>query len=277
MILSLTLWSSQIKYINCINSVNDQMTRKTTLSDTIQIIREKKIDYIDEASITSLINGVLYAYGWNVFDPYEVEPQHSVYNGKVDLAVKLFRNRKIFIEIKKSSENLKNHEKQLKDYLRNAVDVQFGVLTNSTSWWFYTTSKDENNHIEIIREAEVDIKKNKDSYIERIFSQYLSKEKLSDEWYETNLEILNSNSPNRLSSLFRLRSMKDKRIIEPLIKIYKEDVDESMKSSAFFGLMELHKEFGLNDGYLEPLLEIALNDKSPNIREQAKKVQEQIK
>lgn len=253
------------------------MTRKTTLSDTIQIIRKKKIDYIDEASITSLINGVLYAYGWNVFDPYEVEPQHSVYNGKVDLAVKLFRNRKIFIEIKKSSENLKNHEKQLMDYLRNAVDVQFGVLTNSTSWWFYTTSKDENNHIEIIREAEVDIKKNKDSYIERIFSQYLSKEKLSDEWYETNLEILNSNSPNRLSSLFRLRIMKDKRIIEPLIKIYKEDVDESMKSSAFFGLMELHEEFGLNDGYLEPLLEIALNDKSPNIRKQAKKVQEQIK
>jgi hypothetical protein len=135
------------------------------LSDTLQIIRDKRIEFIDEASITSLINGVLYSYGWNVFDPYEVEPQYYVYDGsgffgKVDLALKLFGQRKIFIEIKQSTEKLHNHEKQIKDYLYNTNDVPVGVLTNASSWWFYICSRDKNNEILIRSSQTIYQKKN---------------------------------------------------------------------------------------------------------------------
>ena len=57
----------------------------------------------------------------------------------------------------------------------------------------------------------------------------LSKTKLVEEWYQTNLDILNSlnsNSSQRFSALLRLRSMNDKRVIEPLLKIFKEDEDD---------------------------------------------------
>ena len=53
------------------------------LSDTIQVIREKDIDSVLEAGITSLIHGILYSQGWNVFDPYEVIPQHEVSQDKL--------------------------------------------------------------------------------------------------------------------------------------------------------------------------------------------------
>jgi len=84
-----------------------------TLSEMIQIIRIERNEYLNEASITSIVNGILYSYGWNVFDPREVSPQYNIYSEehpkRVDLALKLFGLRKIFIEIKdiKKARNLK--------------------------------------------------------------------------------------------------------------------------------------------------------------------------
>ena len=211
----------------------------TSLTDTIKIIKENRIEFIDEASITSLINGILYAYGWDVFNPYEVEPQHfvfedSVYSGRVDIALKLFGHRKVFVEIKQSTEKLEKHEKQLTDYLRKTVDVHVGVLTNAESWWFYTSSINKNNEIKIKCEEKVNIYLDNDSKFDEILSNYISKTKLVEEWYNTNLDILNSNSSQRFSALLRLRSMNDKRVIEPLLQIFKEDEDDYMRSSSLF-------------------------------------------
>ena len=156
----------------------------TSLTDTIKIIKENRIEFIDEASITSLINGILYAYGWDVFNPYEVEPQHfvfedSVYSGRVDIALKLFGHRKVFVEIKQSTEKLEKHEKQIMDYLRKTVDVHVGVLTNAESWWFYTSSIDKNNEIKIKCEEKVNIYLDNDSKIDEILSNYIIKNKIS--------------------------------------------------------------------------------------------------
>ena len=164
------------------------------LSDTINIIKENRIEFIDEACITSLINGVLDSYGWNVFDPYEIEPQHyvfedSIYSGRVDIALKLFGHRKIFVEIKKSTEKLEKHEKQLTDYLHRTTDVHVGVLTNAESWWFMLfSSRDINDDIRIKREVKVNIYLDGDSKIHEILSRYLSKTQLVEKWYKTNLD-----------------------------------------------------------------------------------------
>lgn len=268
---------------------------KKILSDTIQIIREKDIDSILEASITSLIYGILYSQGWNVFDPYEVIPQHEVSQKKgrvkydeiesnskkkVDLAVELFYRKKIFIEIKKSDQKLIKHEKQLKDYLLSipkpriglTPEVPIGVLTNATSWWFYEILDDKNNRTKIVRKETVNIDKDNDFDIERIFSNYLSRDKMVEEWYQTNINILNSNNSQRMSAIRNLRKMKDKRVIEPFKKIITEDNGANLKSVAFEGIIELYDK---ND--LKTFLKETIHDPSPSMRKRAEKHLEKIK
>ena len=71
---------------------------KKILSETIRLIRDEKTEYFNEASITSLVCGILYSYGWNVFDPNEVAPQYNIRSEKhpqrVDLALKLLVKEK---------------------------------------------------------------------------------------------------------------------------------------------------------------------------------------
>lgn len=265
------------------------------LSETIRIIREQNIDSILEAGITSLIYGILYSQGWNVFDPYEVVPQHEVskikpksdHDGyewnskkKVDLAVELFDCTKIFIEIKKSDQKLVRHEKQLKNYLLSIPkakiglkpEVPIGVLTNATSWWFYEILNNKYNQIKVVRKKTVNIDKDNDFDIERIFSNYLSRDKMVEEWYETNINILNSNTSQRMSAIRNLRKMKDKRVIEPFKKIIIEDNGANLKSVAFEGIIELYDK---ND--LKTFLKETLHDPSPSMRERAEKHLEKIK
>ena len=52
--------------------------------------------------------------------------------------------------------------------------------------------------------------------------------------------------------------MNDKRIIEPFTKIFKEDENDLMRSSALFGLVELNKKNNLKTSNLKPLLKAAL-------------------
>jgi len=43
----------------------------------LEIIRNKNLNRIRESGITSIIKGIIYFNGWNVFDPFEVKPQPS--------------------------------------------------------------------------------------------------------------------------------------------------------------------------------------------------------
>ena len=117
---------------------------KKILSETIRLIRDEKTEYFNEASITSLVCGILYSYGWNVFDPNEVAPQYNIRSEKhpqrVDLALKLLV-KKILIEIKDIKRQIKKYEYQLKGYLNKIPDVKVGILTNSASWWFIIRMK----------------------------------------------------------------------------------------------------------------------------------------
>lgn len=80
--------------------------------------------------------------------------------------------RHVFIEVKKVSENLNDHETQIVGYLEDAEDVKIGVLTNAVSWIFYKFDTESNT---IVHKEEINVKSDPDSKIKEIFNDYLSK------------------------------------------------------------------------------------------------------
>ena len=79
---------------------------------------------------------ILNNLGWDVFDTSEVTPEYSVSGGRVDFALRIQSINKVFLEIKKTSENLENHQQQLV-YYAFQQGVKLAILTNGITWQFY--------------------------------------------------------------------------------------------------------------------------------------------
>ena len=90
----------------------------------------------EEATKQGAILPILSALGWNCFDINEVTPEFSVGNGRVDYCLHIERRKAIFIEVKRASEELERHEKQLLEYAFE-YGIEIAVLTNGLTWWFY--------------------------------------------------------------------------------------------------------------------------------------------
>ena len=74
--------------------------------------------------------------GWDVFDTTEVTPEYSVGGRRVDFALRIQTINKVFLEIKKTSEDLENHQEQLV-YYAFQQGVKLAILTNGITWQFY--------------------------------------------------------------------------------------------------------------------------------------------
>lgn len=79
---------------------------------------------------------ILKNLGWDVFDTSEVMPEYSVGGRRVDFALRIQSINKVFLEIKKTSENLENHQEQLV-YYAFQQGVKLAILTNGITWQFY--------------------------------------------------------------------------------------------------------------------------------------------
>ena len=79
---------------------------------------------------------ILNNLGWEVFDTNEVVPEYSVGGRRVDFALRIQSINKVFLEIKKTSENLDNHQEQLV-YYAFQQGVKLAILTNGITWQFY--------------------------------------------------------------------------------------------------------------------------------------------
>ncbi len=79
---------------------------------------------------------ILNNLGWDVFDTSEVTPEYSVGGRRVDFALRIQSINKVFLEIKKTSENLENHQEQLV-YYAFQQGVKLAILTNGITWQFY--------------------------------------------------------------------------------------------------------------------------------------------
>jgi len=91
----------------------------------------------DESSIKNgVILRVFSLLTWDIFNVDEVKPECVVGSRRVDYSLCIFNENKVFIEVKRPSENLENHQEQLLDYSFRE-GIQLAVLTNGLTWWFY--------------------------------------------------------------------------------------------------------------------------------------------
>ena len=108
-----------------LEKILDSLSRNTSL-----------LNKTEEATKQGAILPILAALGWNCFDIDEVTPEFSVGNGRVDYCLRLEQKKAVFIEVKRASEELEKHEKQLLEYAFE-FGVEIAVLTNGLTWWFY--------------------------------------------------------------------------------------------------------------------------------------------
>lgn len=111
---------------------------KERLVSTINEIRTNRPMLIsDEASIKSgVVLRLLSLLGWNPFDVNEVKPEYTVESKRVDFSLRINGTNKVFIEVKRSNENLEIHQEQLLAYSFRE-GVKQAILTNGITWWFY--------------------------------------------------------------------------------------------------------------------------------------------
>lgn len=108
----------------------------------------KKMDissFQDEMSTKQgIILPILYALGWNIFDPNEVKPEYVIDGYRIDYSLIIDRSNKIFIEVKKHNTDLNKYQEQLINYSFRE-NIKISILTNGITWWFYLPSKLEIN------------------------------------------------------------------------------------------------------------------------------------
>ena len=93
--------------------------------------------YSEETTKQAVVLKILSALGWDPFEPEEVYPEYSIRNGgRVDYSLRYNGINKVFIEVKKISEDLERHQEQLLNYSFHE-GVKLAILTNGISWWFY--------------------------------------------------------------------------------------------------------------------------------------------
>lgn len=111
---------------------------KEQLLSFIENIRaDKRVNSFDEAAgKQGVILPLLSKLGWDVFNIDEVKPEQEAGGGNVDYALRLNNSNKVFIEVKRPSEDLENHQEQLLDYSFKK-GVRLAILTNGLTWWFY--------------------------------------------------------------------------------------------------------------------------------------------
>lgn len=111
---------------------------KSNIMKTIEnICNDSSFVRLDEASIkSSVILRILSILSWDIFNINEVRPEYTVESKRVDYSLRVNNTNKVFIEVKRPSEDLEQHQEQLLNYsFREGVNLS--VLTNGITWWFY--------------------------------------------------------------------------------------------------------------------------------------------
>jgi len=108
------------------------------LEALIERLRENRALFLsgEEATRQGAVLPVLGRLGWDRDDIRQVVPEFSVGTGRVDYCLRIGDQSKVFIEVKRTNEELDRHQEQLLDYAFRA-GVEIAVLTNGLVWWLY--------------------------------------------------------------------------------------------------------------------------------------------
>lgn len=110
-----------------------------TLPDLLSRLRDDRALFLsEEATRQGAILPILSAIGWNTYNIREVVPEFQVAGGRVDYCLKTGNANAVFIEVKRTDQELERpeHQKQLLEYAFHS-GIKIAVLTNGLSWWFY--------------------------------------------------------------------------------------------------------------------------------------------
>ena len=152
------------------------MTMKESLETAIKGIRaDSKIPTLDEARArVEAIDPILERLGWDRFSE-DFKREFSVSDGRVDYALLVNGNPKVFIEAKSPREDLRHHEDQLVTYSAKR-GVPLAVLTNGLNWWLYLPLKE--GDFEARRFCELDISQQDATEVCDRLIEVLSREKI---------------------------------------------------------------------------------------------------
>jgi hypothetical protein len=90
----------------------------------------------EEATKQGIILPILSRVGWDRDNIREVIPEYRVENGRVDYCLSGQGKNFVFIEAKRTDQELDRHQEQLLDYaFREGVEL--AALTNGVVWWLY--------------------------------------------------------------------------------------------------------------------------------------------
>ena len=90
----------------------------------------------EEATKQGIILPILSRVGWDRDNIREVIPEYRVESGRVDYCLHANGRNLVFIEAKRTDQDLDRHQEQLLDYaFREGVEL--AALTNGVVWWLY--------------------------------------------------------------------------------------------------------------------------------------------
>ena len=126
----------------------------------------------ESATKQSVVLRLLSLCGWDPFDLSQVAPEYTVGNRRVDFALRPGSADAVFIEVKRSGENLENHQQQLLEYCFQE-GVKLAALTNGRTWWLYLPLQP--GSWEQRRFLTIDLESQEPEIVELRFMEYLSK------------------------------------------------------------------------------------------------------
>ncbi|MBC7113540.1 MAG: restriction endonuclease subunit R [Candidatus Methanomethyliales bacterium] len=220
-----------------------------------QLKSNEQLNGYDEAKIKqTVVLRILDILGWDHYNPDEVVPEYSVRGKRVDYALKIGNENKVFIEVKKPNELLEDHQEQLLEYAF-AEGVGLALLTNGIDWWFYLPLTE--GSWEQRRFYSINLR---DQEVEEIVSKFvdlLSKEKIqSGEAINNAKKILESKN-------------RDKKIKEAIPQAWQRlitEVDEELVellSKKVENICGFRPGIDLIENFLKSLPQISLGPKLP--------------
>lgn len=109
-----------------------------SIEDLLSRLREDRTLFLsgEEATRQGAVLPILAQLGWDRDNVREVVPEFPVGNGRVDYCLKIGEKKAVFIEVKRTNQELEQHQEQLLDYaFRDGVEI--AALTNGLLWWLY--------------------------------------------------------------------------------------------------------------------------------------------
>ena len=149
-----------------------------TIAQAVEQIRNtlSQSNLDESATKQGVVLRLLSLAGWDIFNVSEVVSEHTVGGRRVDYALIPGSHNTVFIEVKRSGENLEGHQQQLLEYCFQE-GVKLAALTNGRTWWLYLPL--QAGSWEQRRFLTIDLESQESHTVEQRFIEYLSADRVT--------------------------------------------------------------------------------------------------